>query len=197
VEDAAQWLLNARLNPEGHFGYRSPQADRVAIKKVVSSGRRLIKALDELSGFARFDLEGPFALGARRRRGLPAAKNFGERGEPLRMFRAELGDLVDVAPYFAKARGPKVQPNVDINRNIAWGSATSWWESATGKQARAYEKPPSARMRTPADGAIVRFLQAFTEAIPGEKRPTGDQIRSFLRAYWSKGKREGWQMVQW
>jgi hypothetical protein len=201
IECAARELLNARQNPEGYSGYKSPQqrTDRAAIKKVASSAPRLFRALHELSGYALFDLEGPFNL-IWQGRGLPAATNFTERGEPLRMFIAELSHLADIAPYFVKAgfgaRGPKVPANVDLNRNGAWAAATSWWERATGKRAKAYERAP-AHKRRPADGAIVRFLQEFTEAIPGEKCATGDQIRSLLRTYWSKGKKETWQMGKW
>jgi hypothetical protein len=201
IEAAAGYLLNARKNPEGHPGYKSPVGDRRAMSQVASSARRLLLALDELSGFARMDLEDAFGIILRRPRSTPAdnAANWAYRAEPLRRFKADLSHVADIAPYFAKAGfrapGSKVPANVDLVRNTAWAGAISWWERATGKQAKAHEKSEASE-RTPADGVIVRFLQAFTEAIPGEPRPTGDDIRWFLRKYWSKGKKKSWQVSE-
>lgn len=190
IEAAAASLVNAREYPEYHPGYRSSPRDRKSMSKVASSARRLVLALGELSGHARFDLE--CAFGAVRKSELPV-----DRGHKLRKFKADLAHMAAIAPYFSKAGGKsKLPANVDLVRNSAWAAAASWWERATGKKASAHEKS-QAYKRKPPDGAFVRFLQAFTEAIPGEQHPTGDEIRGFIRAYWAKGKKEIWQMGEW
>ena len=192
IEFTASCLIYARQNPEiSSPGKASPIGDRRAMSKVASSARRLLLALDELSGFARSQLEGTFGTDLD---ALPVDR------QKLGRFKKDLSHMADIAPFFAKrgfkTNGREIPANVDHVRNETWATATSYWERATGKRAAAYEKS-QASARAPAAGKIVSFLQAFTKAIPGEQRPTGDEIRWFLRKYWLNGKKKRWRLDEW
>jgi hypothetical protein len=193
IEFTASCLIYARQNPEiSSSGKTSPIGDRRAMSRVASSARRLLLALDELSGFARSQLEGTFGAGPED--ALPVDK------QKLGRFKDDLSYMADIAPLFAKlgfrTDGREIPANVDLARNETWATATSYWERATRKRAAAYENS-QASARAPAAGKIVSFLQAFTEAIPGERRPKGDEIRWFLRKYWLNGKKKRWHLDEW
>jgi hypothetical protein len=93
-------------------------------------------------------------------------------------FRNELENLVSLSYVFG-APGHRVPANVDVHRNQSWEAAMSVYEGLTGRRAGVSKPSNSAACRSPAGGPFVRFIQAFTAAVPGEKEPTGDQVHAW------------------
>ena len=227
IEGAAAWLVYRRQNPELSPGYRPPPRDKIVSKKIKTAARNLSRALDELSGFARMHLEGMFGamsgdliplsdkqakaiqealkandlvglLGVDR---LKAAREgpIVDRAQRLAAFKADVDRIAHYAPYFLKgigSQGPKQKGKADPARIIAWANASSWWEDATGKEATANPKSGAYASREP-DGSFVRFIQAFSAAIPGERKPTGFHVGTFIQTYWAGGKKEYLQTGKW
>ena len=192
IEGAAAWLVYCRQNPELSPGYRPPPRDKIVSKKIKTAARNLSQALDELSGFARMHLEGMFSAGR-------AGEIFVDRTQRLAAFKADVDRIAHYAPYFLKgigSQGPKRKGKADPARIIAWANASSWWEDATGKEATANPKSEAYVSREP-DGSFVRFLQAFSAAIPGEHKPTGYHVSTFIQTHWAGGKKESWQTGKW
>jgi hypothetical protein len=88
-------------------------------------------------------------------------------------------DWVNRPDYAGPPRG---QTNVDLYRNLCWSKAAHEYEVLTGRRVGASHKP-SVETQGPARGPFVRFIQALMREIPGEKVPTGDEVRWFVRNY--------------
>jgi hypothetical protein len=191
IEMAAAWLVHRRQNPELSPGYRPPSSDKRVTKKIETAARNLSLAFEQLSGFARMHLEGMF--------GASHEGPIVDRAQRLAAFKADVDRIARAAPYFLngiQSSGLKLKGKADPARIVAWANATAWWEHATGKEAKAFPKSEASPSREP-DGPYVRFLKAFSEAIPGETKPTGGQIRNFVRVYWGNGKKHSWQTGKW
>ena len=192
IEEAAAWLIYRRQNPELGPGYRSPVRDKKVSEKIETAARNLSLAMAELSGFARMHLEGMFGAGR-------AGEIFVDRTERLTAFKADVDRIASCAPRFLKgigSSGPKLKGTADPVRIVAWANASACWEEATGKEATANPKSDHYASREP-DGPIVRFLQAFSAAIPGECEPTGFQVSTFIKTYWAGERKKCWQTGKW
>jgi hypothetical protein len=97
-------------------------------------------------------------------------------------FRIELENPISSSWIFG-APPRRVPANVDLDRNSSWEALVCLYEDQTGHRAAASESPNLGARRSPPNGPFVRFVQAFTAAVPGEKEPTGDEIRGWLRSF--------------
>lgn len=98
-------------------------------------------------------------------------------------FRRNLKSLVANSEQFASVRRG-APANVDLDRNDLWDGAAHIYQAVTGRPPRASQRPDLGGGHLPASGPFVRFICVLTAAIPGEKIPTGDEIRGWIRAYW-------------
>jgi hypothetical protein len=92
------------------------------------------------------------------------------------LFKRQVEQLCKFCATFE--RGPDNKPpHVDLDRDRAWGDLAALYEKITGRG----PKFTSSTVNGTVTGRFVRFIQAFMATVPGEKEPTGHQIRAFLR----------------
>jgi hypothetical protein len=72
-------------------------------------------------------------------------------------------------------RYKRLPANLDWIRDNAWADARSIYELKTGRPAKVSVTDGKGR------GPFVEFLKGVMAIIPGEKEPTGDQVRAFVR----------------
>jgi hypothetical protein len=92
--------------------------------------------------------------------------------------------MTDLETLGKSALSPKSPPgNVDHNREKAWEVAALTCERMTGRKPSVSVAGPESKSPRPgkAFGPFVRFVEAFMAAIPDEPRPTGDQIKHFVK----------------
>ena len=115
---------------------------------------------------------------------LPEGQRSSQKDVECRIFefRNELENLISAPETFGAAPG-RVPANLDVDRNQTWEALLTLYEAQTGRRAAASESSNRGARRLPANGPFVRFLQAFTGAVPGEREPTGDAVRGWLRSF--------------
>jgi hypothetical protein len=78
--------------------------------------------------------------------------------------------------------GRKTPPaNVDELRNITWSRLNQLYQLVTDDEPKFRIGTATSGVEGEVSGNFVEFVQAFMEAIPGEKRPSPNTVREFVR----------------